>query len=347
MNFFITNREIIHQNGVENIREDGRENAGDNLRFGTYNIDSRTFTLFPEIAQEADLLYADLDQKPIADLNGSARFFKELYNELVASKVAKTVEGKDKNDVLFFIHGFNNDLNDIRNAFKILHDKYVSNTHSTINHLVIFTWPSRSPSVPLHYKDDREDAKRSGRALARAFDKVIQFFKSYLLDQQNQPCQRNIHLMVHSMGNRVLKHMMAELKPEHHLELFREIILVGADIEWDIFENGQEYSRLIELGYRVHNYFHEKDRILDISKYTKNLFSNRLGKYGRKRPDPTLLDVFDVDVTDSKDDPKSDIIDDNGNHWYYYTSTEVVNDIVAVLNGKNTAFPRRPKKTSK
>jgi hypothetical protein len=122
------------------------------------------------------------------------------------------------------------------------------------------------------------------------------------------------------MGNRVLKHMMAELKPEHHLELFREIILVGADIEWGI---------------------------LDISKYTKNLFSNRLGKYGRKRPDPTLLDVFDVDVTDSKDDPKSDIIDDNGNHWYYYTSTEVVNDIVAVLNGKNTAFPRRPKKTSK
>ena len=40
--FFITNREIINDgNGNEYIREDGKENAGDDLRFGTYDLASR------------------------------------------------------------------------------------------------------------------------------------------------------------------------------------------------------------------------------------------------------------------------------------------------------------------
>lgn len=50
MNFFITNSEIITDaNGNESIRPDCKEHAGDNLRFGTYDIATEIFTLFPEI----------------------------------------------------------------------------------------------------------------------------------------------------------------------------------------------------------------------------------------------------------------------------------------------------------
>jgi hypothetical protein len=46
--YFITNREIIKlANGEEAIREDGGEFAGDNLRFGEYDLDQNTFTLYP------------------------------------------------------------------------------------------------------------------------------------------------------------------------------------------------------------------------------------------------------------------------------------------------------------
>jgi len=137
------------------------------------------------------------------------------------------------------------------------------------------------------------------------------------------------------MGKRLLKHMMRSLKTKY--ELFKEIILVAADIEYTIFERDEAFYSLIDLGYRVHVYHHEHDLVLDISKYTKN-FDNRLGRYGRKRIDPTLRDVFDANITTTKDDPNQGIEEQSLNHWYYYSSSEVVKDITLVLKGKNSSY---------
>lgn len=336
MNFFITNREIIINNGKsESIREDGREHAGDNLRFGTYEIGKRRFTLFPEPGAEVESLYRDMGAKNKDALKGSARFFRTLYDEL--TKPGEAGGAAAKNDVLFFIHGFNNSLDTVRDSFAELNKRYVANARSPVKHIIIFTWPGRHPLVPYHYFDDKKDAIRSGEALARGIEKVIRFFKEFLHNGGNEPCNRNIHLMAHSMGNRVLKHMMLELKQNRIPlpELFKEILLVAADIEYDIFEANEPFNPLIDLGSRVHVYFHNNDRVLDISKYTKN-FSNRLGRYGRKRIDPSLADVFDADVTTTRDDKSYGMQEKLLNHWYYYTSSEVVNDIIEVMKGRNS-----------
>lgn len=325
MNLFITNREIIKNGNIETIREDGREHAGDNLRFGSYSIDDRKFTLFPEPEKDTDLLYSNLSSTNSTTLKGSALFFKQLYDNLI----------QDEGDVLFFIHGFNTDLNGVRDAFARLHDRYIANSKSPIKHLIIFTWPSRHPIVPYDYVDDKNDAIRSGEALGRCFDKVMNFLITLLKVEGNQPCTRNIHLMAHSMGNRVLKHMLLNLKTKY--ELFKEIILAAADIEYTIFEPGEAFHDLIDLGYRVHVYFHEKDFVLGISEYTKN-FNNRLGKYGRKSIDPTMKDVHDANVTHTADDKDASIELKALNHWYYYSSTDVVDDIIRVLNGENSEF---------
>ncbi len=64
MNFFITNREIItNADSTEFIREDGKEHAGDNLRFGTYDIEAKLFTLFPNPIQWKKLFTKILLQK--------------------------------------------------------------------------------------------------------------------------------------------------------------------------------------------------------------------------------------------------------------------------------------------
>lgn len=334
MNFFITNREIINP-GLpgEHIREDGREHSGDNLRFGSYDLVKKTFTLFPEPQSAADSIYEDIKNKPIGSLSGSARFFRMIYDALC------NVPASKPNDVLFFIHGFNTDLNGVRGAFSALNKRYVDNPNSPIKHIIIFTWPGRHPVLPYNYFDDKKDAIRSGEAFARAIDKVVRFFKEFFLVSRNPLCKRNINLMVHSMGHRVLKHMMLEMNDKGIPipELFNEVLLMAADIEFDIFEPDEAFNNLIKMGQRVHVYFHHKDVVLDISKFTKN-FSNRLGRYGRKKIDAALIDIIDADVTKTKDDPDSGLESDALNHWYYYTSTGVVNDIINVFNGKKSDF---------
>lgn len=337
MNLFITNREIIQSpDGTETIREDGGDHAGDNLRFGSYELATQQFTLFPEPDRQADLSYELLADRNTEGLAGSARFFKTLYDELSQTGTP------EKNDALFFIHGFNTNLEDVRSAFSRLHECYVKPASSPVKHLILFTWPGRSPKIPYHYFDDKKDAIRSGEALARGIEKVIRFFKEFLVLGENQPCGRQIHLMVHSMGNRVLKHMLLQLQAcgTPIPEMFKEILLMAADIEYDIFDRKEPFYSLIDLGARVHVYYHRGDRVLDISKYTKN-FSNRLGRYGRKQEDPTLADVWDANVTRTQDDRDADQLEKKFNHWYYYTSSEVVGDVIRVMVGGDSAFVKK------
>lgn len=332
MNFFITNREIIRNGSEEIIRPDGGEHAGDNLRFGKYELETKAFNLFPEPFNDAEITYSDIKDAKPEELKGSARFFRELYDQLCKDNGAK-------NDVLFFIHGFNTNLNGVRNAFETLNDRYVKNPLSPVNHIIIFTWPGRHPLIPVHYFDDKKDAIRSGEALARGIEKVIRFFKEFLVNAGNAPCDRTIHFMVHSMGHRVLKHMMLELKHNRVPlpDIFGEILLMAADIEYDIFEPAEAFPYLIDLGKRIHVYFHKNDRVLDISKFTKN-FSNRLGRYGRKRIDQSQIDVIDSNVTSITEDLDAGLEEKLLNHWYYYTSSQVIIDVIKVLNGGASGF---------
>jgi esterase/lipase superfamily enzyme len=312
--YFITNREIIGKYPNESIRKDGREKAGDNLRFGTYDIASKTFELFPEPKTQAELVYATSTNTEF--LGGSNRFFHEVYNQLTSAD----------GDVLVFIHGFNTDLNDVEKAFQRLHEVYVAPTGSNIQQIILITWPSRSPQLPLHYNNDQRDAKRSGEAFARSVDKLITFFKQVLGDPKDgklKPCGKNLHLMAHSMGNQVLEHMVNTLKRKSDLpELFKTIHLIAADVRYDIFNRGQAFEHLIDMGQYVFNYYHRGDQALDISKYTKNM-NNRLGRYGRMRKDPLLLEIEDIDCTNMPQD-LGDAVDRKVDHWYYYTSSQAI-----------------------
>jgi len=332
MNFFITNREIIKpEDGTpEYIREDGKENGGENLRFGSYDLASKDFTLYPEPDKTTDLHYKSLKRKSAQSLKGSAKFFKTLYAEL--SSGATT-------DVLFFIHGFNTDLEGVREAFVNLNQRYMV-TGSPIKHIVMFTWPGRSPDIPLHYKDDAKDAKSSGEALARGFVKVMDFLKEFLAEGNNKPCGQHIHLMVHSMGHRVLKNMLLELERKRLPKpmIFKEILLMAADTHYDVFS--KSYRDLIDLGERIHIYFHNSDEVLWISKYTKN-FSNRLGRSGRKIKDPKLAYILEVDCTNTKDDPEYSLKVKKLDHWYYYSSTTVVKDVINVFGENENKLTNR------
>jgi hypothetical protein len=50
------------------------------------------------------------------------------------------------------------------------------------------------------------------------------------------------------------------------------------------------------------------------------------------------IDVRDANVTKTKDDANVGFEENKLNHWYYYSSTEVVEDIIEVFKGKNSKY---------
>jgi len=48
--------------------------------------------------------------------------------------------------------------------------------------------------------------------------------------------------------------------------------------------------------------------------------------------------VYDADVSVTIEDRNADLEETLLKHWYYYTSSEVIADVIDVLNGKISKF---------
>jgi esterase/lipase superfamily enzyme len=217
-----------------------------------------------------------------------------------------------------------------------LHKEYVENPHSPIRHIVLFTWPARSNI--LKYRDDARDAATSGYAFGRGIQKLRDFFKiTFGLDPSNPSnpiCNHKIHLLVHSMGAKVLESMFEQMLSENKTitSLFSQAILVGADVDYTSLESPRPLNHLIDICERVNVYYHNADMALKISETTKNAF-NRLGKFGPRQSNLLPDDIVEVNTTNVTDD--NGVLHGAVHHWYYYNSPTVINDISSVLNGNS------------
>lgn len=348
--YIITNREIasfpegpgnkyIKVNSREYMRIDGNEEAKDELRYGTVSFDPSSarsindfsVNIYEEFSEKSMQEYAMKGKVPAGKEIPSRIVFTDLYEKGIQAKKNHVQE-----HILVFIHGFKSDLKIALTALKELHNKYVANPESPVQHIVMFTWPAKSKA--LRYRDDARDAVKSGYALARSFASMKEFFRLQFVEKKKKMCEQKIHLMCHSMGNRVLESMFAALN-EMNIEpnsTFGEIFLVGADIDYDALHRPKPMYRIIDVGERVHIYYHNNDQALGISEYTKNAF-NRLGRWGVKNTLDLPDDVYQANVSDINDDSRG-LIDKIVHHWYHYNSPSVVRDISEVMNGKSSTF---------
>jgi len=328
--YVITNREIVTNpkkkskymqvNEDEYIRIDGKELAREDLRFGSYSFankkDKGTLTIFPEGDIET------LDGNNIDSLP-SYQLFDGVYNNMSSME-----EGKG--DTLVFIHGYNTDLEDALENVRVLHDLYVENDDSPINTIIIFTWSSKSNL--LGYREDARDAKTSGFAFGRSIVKFISFLH-YLKESDKTFCNQNIHLLAHSHGNKVLEWTMLELSDdvEYRLnDLFANILLLAPDVDRDALDSPNPLYDLVDISEKVHVFYHRRDTALVISENSKHPL-NRLGRRGPKNELKWLKsDYKEYDVTRYKDD-LGNIKQKMFNHWYYYTSSKVINIIIDIF----------------
>jgi len=340
--YIITNREVTSRksrdyvavNDKEFMRKDGDEEARHNLRYGTVRFDPAKakklsdfeINILPDVATSTLEQYAD-GQTVNKKIFPSTKVFEELYK---AGSKAKKQE-----DILVFVHGFRNDLETALETLAELHKKYVEPEHSPVEKIVLFTWPAKKKM--LKYRSDAYDAEQSGFALARSMGSLREFFREKFVNEKKPGCDQNIHLMCHSMGNRVLQSMITSIESMDLpiTNIFGQIVLVAADVDYDAMQEPKALYKTIDLGSRVHIYYNNKDFALEISETTKNSF-NRLGRWGAKKTDRLPDDVYESDVTETMD--TKGISNRITNHSYFIASEDVVQDIIEVLRGESSVF---------
>ena len=233
-------------------------------------------------------------------------------------------------DTIVFIHGFNVTFEEALKAASQLSSQILVDG-KPIN-VVLFSWPSDGKAVPwMSYYSDRDDARSSGAAVARAFLKLIDFL---LKIPEKDVCGRSLHLLAHSMGNYVLRLGLQALiakDPRKLLRVFSEIVLAAPDEDDDAFETDAKLRLLPRLGRRVTVYHNETDRAMLVSDKTK-ANPDRLGADG-----PRMLDLLPKKVVVVDCSRVAASADALARHTYFVNCPPVSADLLATLDGVETS----------
>jgi esterase/lipase superfamily enzyme len=236
-------------------------------------------------------------------------------------------------DTLVFIHGFNvSFLDALFAASRIAAQTIIADKPLNV---VLFSWPSDGKKIPwMSYYSDRDDARSSGAAVARAFLKLVDFIAGMA---EAEVCGRALHLLAHSMGAYVLRNGLQALiakEPTRLLRIFHEIILAAPDEDDDAFETDDKLRMLPRLGRRVTVYHNESDRALLISDKTK-ANPDRLGADG-----PRMLDLLPKKVVTVDCSRVAASADATARHTFFINCPPVSADLVATLQGQDSAMIR-------
>jgi esterase/lipase superfamily enzyme len=310
--YFVTNRRPTPKDDPKSFGGDFHQDGLAVIRFGQAEVKGKSisFKAAPEtITLNADGTAVDADKSEF----GSTQTFDEI----------RKLMQENRNDTLVFVHGYNVSFRDALSAAGELKDKLKK--HGKDINMVLFSWPSDGSAAPyLAYSNDRRDAEASGAALARAMLKFADFITSLKLDEH---CQRDVHLLCHSMGNYVLRHAVQEFLYQTSRRiprLFGQIFMMAADEDNDAFEHDHKLQQLPKLARRVNVYFNREDRAMAISDITK-LNPDRLGDDGPRLPFNLPAKVTQIDCTEA-------VTEGFIEHSYYKDSDPVIDDVIHVLN---------------
>lgn len=323
--YFATNRNFIEGNETAPFGPHFNPDGVAALRFGKAAFDVKG----SKVTHLGVETYPDPPKTLLVDPKlppqGSTRFLEDLRQEMLKGR-----------DTMIFIHGFNVSFVEALEAGALLAASLPDKQN-----LVVFSWPSDGASVPyMSYYSDREDARASGPALARAYLKLFDFMQDLRqrelkkLDAAGaepivtELCERSLHVLAHSMGNYVLRQGVQAIRakePRHIVRMFDQIIMAAPDEDDDAFELDDKMRLLPALARRVTVYHNRHDRALVISDKTK-ANPDRLGSEG-----PRMLDLLPKKVVIVDCSPVARAADPLVQHSYYIRCAEVAKDIGWVL----------------
>jgi len=284
-----------------------------------------------------DLTFWTLDpaQKPNADIASRAswtnRSMDQFKNDLVrvASNFPHPLETPPEHQkhLTLFIHGYYTKWQDTVVRYDAI-AKQLFDGPDSLGELIAFDWPSKGSL--LGYLPDREEARKTGDDLTNVLQELYDWMSGKQEDavkNLDDACRAKTSIIAHSMGNYALEYAMNALWTRKNrpllVSLMQEVVMVAADVDNDLFRNGETVSHgdgegLANLSYRITALYTGRDNVLGASAGLKHFGKRRLGRAGLDRTCDVPDNVWDVDCS-TLIDPKVNGI---AVHGEYFTPTE-------------------------
>lgn len=297
--FLVTNREILAESGGTEILGKKPNVMGPHeLRIVQAEKRSGKWRLevLPDTADEAMMQETAKVRKavtvPVLDEDGNqvvdnhiATYVAHKILDTVNPQLASPRSTRKGRNLLFFVHGFNNDVEDVLERSRTLERLYRVE-------VLAFTWPANGGGLisgTASYKSDKRDAKASIGALdrtllhmARCLNAVTeQRAEKIRLDAAarypdnhedrdalvaralDRGCPFTVNFMAHSMGNYLYKNLLQSTASEGNVMLFDNVLLVAADT------NNLDHERWVDkikCRRRVYITLNEDDKALQVSR---------------------------------------------------------------------------------
>lgn len=240
------------------------------------------------------------------------RLSEDNYMEIGSDGLMSKLKDSNAKQILLFIHGFSNlPEPDIFPRVKKLQE-YFDAKEPNLVEVVPLIWPCDNDfGIVKDYWDDQKSADKSAFSFARA----LQFFMSWRdRAPEDAPCLKRINILAHSMGNRVFRETLSVWNKYDLANgvplLFRNTILMAADIVNESLEDNEEGRLISQASRNVSVYYASDDLALRSSKISnlKNkVASRRLGHTGPEDMKKVQSNVYGIDCdnfNNSYDRPK-------------------------------------------
>ncbi len=202
---------------------------------------------------------------------------KDAFYRSLSAKLDQS----DTRAAMLFVHGYNVSFEDaiFRTAQLAVDLKFPGAT-------MAFCWPSYAD--PVKYTFDEQNAEVSIPALREVLD-----------DLATRSGAKRVHIIAHSMGNRVLAGALRSMDPslyERNKSVFQELVLAAPDIDSRVFQS-QVLPHIVHNTQHCTLYASSRDRALLMSRVFHNY--QRLGE---TEPELVLahgLDTIDASLVDT------------------------------------------------
>ncbi|MBI3375280.1 MAG: alpha/beta hydrolase [Betaproteobacteria bacterium] len=233
--------------------------------------------MYLEVPEGEKITPAKKNARKAADWLGKVR---DLADGNADQRIAET------GDVLVFVHGYNNTLDEIRQRHEILQSDLRAEGWRGV--VVSFDWPSDDQL--LNYYEDRHDAAETARYLVTGGIGLI-------VNGQSEGCQTNVHLLGHSTGAFVIMEAFigAEKKGEFYKSDWRigQVGFIGGDVSARSLDADSQWaSPMFKRIMRLTNYQNGFDDVLGVSNAKRLGTAPRVGRVGlNANADPKAVNV--------------------------------------------------------
>ncbi len=226
-----------------------------------------------------------------------------LTRDEFSSRLEKAIAASTDSKLMIFVHGYNEEFPDV--------SKRVAQFASDLKFsgpIVLFSWPSQGSLTG--YTVDETNAEWAQADFVRLMGELLDYVPV-----------KNIYLVGHSMGNRIIGRAMTSLasdRLESDMLLFRDIIMIAPDIDAEVFRIDMA-PRLARTGIHITLYASSNDRALLASKAFHGY--SRAGESG-----DGLIVVDGVETIDA-----SEVSGGLLGHSYFAEDRRIMEDIFALL----------------